>query len=182
MAVNIFEGARRIAIVLGALWALGCGAAIIWFSPYLRLDYEASQPGTRPIRVAANYCTSTERPIAVVNPAGHRITGSICFRTEWNGQEAVVPYEVRGAGVVSAGPNTPEVQSYATRVRDSLNVSASELEALDREWSDRWWENAKMWFEVGAGGLVLGWLFISLIGWIVRGFLGIPSGRDSRVS
>jgi len=30
------------------------------------------------------------------------------------------------------------------------------------------------------GGLAFGWVFMAVMGWVVRGFLGVPTGADER--
>ncbi|CAN5858733.1 hypothetical protein BH11PSE8_BH11PSE8_26940 [soil metagenome] len=73
-----------------------------------------------------------------------------------------------------------DVTSYAQGVGAGFAMSAEDArEAEKRLWDARlrqWKEAAQVMF----GGLVIGWLLIAVVGWIVRGFLGIPRGKDSR--
>jgi hypothetical protein len=38
----------------------------------------------------------------------------------------------------------------------------------------------KAFFELFGGGLVFIWAFTWIVGWITRGFMGIPRGQDSK--
>jgi hypothetical protein len=50
--------------------------------------------------------------------------------------------------------------------------------------NDKWWESWRSTYGQGLavmlGGLLALWIFSMSMGWIVRGFLGIPRGMDSR--
>lgn len=51
MAVNIFEGARRIAKVVAAIWALGVCAWVWMQEPDIGLVYIVTPPDFNPIRI-----------------------------------------------------------------------------------------------------------------------------------
>lgn len=50
--------------------------------------------------------------------------------------------------------------------------------------NDKWWESWRSTYGQGLaamlGGVIALWIFSLAMGWIVRGFLGIPLGRDSK--
>ena len=46
---------------------------------------------------------------------------------------------------------------------------------VQRKLFDQW----KTALQFLVGGLVIGWVLVSSIGWIVRGFLGVPRGKDA---
>ena len=75
-----------------------------------------------------------------------------------------------------------EVTSYAEGVGAAFALSADEAkDAEKRLWDARlrqWKEAAQVMF----GGLAIGWLVVACIGWIARGFLGIPRGKDERAA
>lgn len=48
MAVNMFEGARRIALAIGATWTLGCVAYAVLQKPYAPLFFSVESPGSEP--------------------------------------------------------------------------------------------------------------------------------------
>lgn len=49
MSVKVFEGARRIALAVGVLWALGCLAYAVFSEPYVSLTYAVQSYGAQPI-------------------------------------------------------------------------------------------------------------------------------------
>lgn len=63
---------------------------------------------------------------------------------------------------------------------DSLKISKEE----DRRLKDKWWESWRSAYSEKfgkmLGGLIALWSFSVAMGWIVRGFLGISRGMDSR--
>jgi hypothetical protein len=70
--------------------------------------------------------------------------------------------------------------AYTARVKESFSLPQADEEWIDRQW---WFEYFKK-FGVGAlgaiGGLIFLWAFTWAVGWIVRGFAGIPRGVDKR--
>jgi hypothetical protein len=50
--------------------------------------------------------------------------------------------------------------------------------------NQKWWESWRSAYGQGLavmlGGLIALWIFSLAMGWIVRGFLGIPLQRDTR--
>lgn len=76
--------------------------------------------------------------------------------------------------------DTPEVIEYTERVAKSFRLSAQDdvwvKDQYRRERLDQFIEAGK-WLVVG---LLVFWMATFVIGWIVRGFLGIPSGFDRK--
>ena len=71
-----------------------------------------------------------------------------------------------------------EVTSYTNKVTDSFNLSKADEEWADNEvWAARW-DKIKDYVLYIVGGLAFIWMFSWIVGWIVRGFFGIPSGHD----
>ena len=73
-----------------------------------------------------------------------------------------------------------EVSKYTRKVTERLTVGANDMEGLEALRSHALFEQWKLALQVLVGGLVFGWLLMAATGWIVRGFLGIPRGADSR--
>ena len=53
MKVNVFRGARRISVLLGAVWVIGCVGSIAFAKPSLFLMYEVTSFGSVP-KLASN--------------------------------------------------------------------------------------------------------------------------------
>lgn len=63
-----------------------------------------------------------------------------------------------------------------------ISLSDESLKIINSEISSRVAQH--LWETIGGtlAGVGVGWIFVWCIGWIVRGFLGIPRGQDYRVS
>jgi len=77
-------------------------------------------------------------------------------------------------------PYSTEVSVYTQRVADGFSLTRQSQETAA---SQLWQARLRHWkesFQVLVVGLLLGWALTALIGWIARGFLGIPRGKDHR--
>ena len=80
-----------------------------------------------------------------------------------------------------AGEFDSKVRSYMDEVAAAFRLQSSDLERLEKAKWQKLWEQWKLALQVLFGGLFVGWVLVAVVGWVVRGFLGIPRGRDSRV-
>lgn len=73
-----------------------------------------------------------------------------------------------------------EVRTYAGRVAAGFALSNDDSKEAERRlWSARV-EQWKQAAQVMLVGLIVGWGLVALVGWVVRGFMGIPRGADRR--
>ena len=65
-----------------------------------------------------------------------------------------------------------------------MEFTATEQEILWIE--SRVWPTRRKHFQEGGSAILIGlltlWIVVAVIGWVVRGFLGVPRGSDQRVS
>lgn len=247
MRVNMFEGARRISLVIGALWVLGCLAYAVFSSPYASVTYAISWPGARATLAQSCGDEDAHEFMPASLPNGDSIYLTLCFTAHKSDDgRMLVPYKVmprpaaqdggqaaqpaklvddnasfkltkgmtvddiyqalrdadaKGdakrakeiAAVIDSLPAAvrtqrywmnerfnADVREYTTAAAKQFRLSSEGMaEAQERVSSARYkvWQQAGIALVCGIGG---GWLFIACIGWIVRGFLGIPRGQDSR--
>lgn len=101
-------------------------------------------------------------------------------------------YDVEGArkvgisddemlAVVNEGIDASLIEQAKSKV-----IKEFRLPKVDEEWVDsQWWSGRRQDLENALILLVGGWVFIGattwVVGWIMRGFLGIPLGQDRRV-
>lgn len=74
----------------------------------------------------------------------------------------------------------PEVAAYTNAVAAKFTLPAegvSEADALIRNARMGQWKNVALGIAIG---LAVGWALVFITGWIVRGFFGIPRGKDFR--
>ncbi|MHB1076399.1 hypothetical protein [Thiobacillus sp.] len=182
MRLNIFEGARRIAMLIGGVWAIGCISYAIFNEPYVVLSYEVSSLGAKPELVENCSPDSASEYIAYV--PGSDASIDLCFAASRadNGM-MLIPYAPAADGKVwMAEEYSTEVRNYTRSVRQSFQLDTVGIKAAGEKRSaarrEQWADAAKALFL----GLIAGWILVVAIGWIVRGFLGIAHGRDARPS
>jgi hypothetical protein len=97
------------------------------------------------------------------------------------GNAHLIPYKIDEQGMIwGAASYSSEISDYERKLEDRFKLSVNDEERLKKEISQRYHEN---WMS-GLGYLVVGLAIFAgvvwAIGWIVRGFLGIPHGMDRR--
>lgn len=230
MAVNMFEGARRIALAIGAAWTLGCVAYAVLQKPYAPLFFSVESPGSEPKPVEQCGTDDAREYISREFEPGTPISVTLCFAAHRadNGRMLIpyarvtsvelpdgrilqnVPLNITQAELLAklkangidisrlAGTSGPsweplwrthwnmgepystEVSVYTQRVADGFSLTRQSQETAA---SQLWQARLRHWkesFQVLVVGLLLGWALTALIGWIARGFLGIPRGKDHR--
>lgn len=224
MAINVFEGARRIALAIGVMWALGCLAYAVFSEPYISLTYAVQRYGAAP--VAADECElrNATKHITLDAPTGEQVPVKLCFIADRadNGNYLIPYREVvsasnpeaarvyaarkealrRGAQADAARltevllkmpvdrsePRTVwmadeynnDVRAYMDDVAAGFRLRPSDVERLQQVKRQKRWEQWKQALQVLFGGVLVGWVLTAGIGWIARGFMGIPRGQDRR--
>jgi hypothetical protein len=179
---NVFEGSRRIALLIKVLWAIGALAVGWTTSPYVSMKFSTSNPDANFVqsdncRIGKDAVRFISRPI----DDGRTVSIELCFKAlrAESGAE-VVPYKVESARWWGNGPYTPDVTAYADARADTFKLPEANRRAAEEEWSSERTENIRNGVLFAIGGWVVLSLLQMLIGWIVRGFFGIPWGQDGR--
>lgn len=197
---NVFEGARRISLSIKVLWVL-CFAALLYIqtghmqtqqTPSVTLIYKTEGPHA-PFE-PADYCgiNDAEKVTDVILDAEKTASITLCFEAQkFEDGRILVPYSDEEGKWWGGEKDSIDVSKYARRRSvqfvlpqkgkvEALNLWEKQVTRLRREW---WSELLKI-VGISVAGGIGGWLTISIItkviGWIVRGFLGIPSGQDTR--
>jgi hypothetical protein len=186
MKINIFEGARRISLLLQGVWVVGCIAVAVFNDPSATLDYETRGPSMPFVESASSSCSSPDAEETIYKyklKNSSTIHIDICFKAQSFPESGMlVPYKVDDkSGLwwggtwysddVSRYTTAPEVQFVLPKEHEDAAISKARKARLEKIWS-------------GILYAAIGWFVIFLvsavIGWIVRGFFGIPSGKDLR--
>lgn len=227
MAINIFEGARRIAKLVALVWVLGIGAFILMQGePDITGIYyiSVSDKGLGAVHPSCRYQNHFRQDnIRVKTRRGTEADVTLCFPPETKEFLVTVPsgdkYAVTAPVVatekevmayvqseeaefeqrykqersVIAPPvskklreqwrNAPiilnwEAKFFAEHIQKTLVLSPVDEEWIENQWWSKRWEQARQGLLIGAAGVMLLWGGAWAIGWIVRGFLGIPRGQD----
>lgn len=188
MQINVFEGARRISFLLSALAVV----VAIWLAassdPLVTANYRIYQPGT-PIVSAGPDCHeqgSTEVYLKTTTPKSRKVWVNVCLMAEQLAMDdgtakSFIPLPPGTNGKPSwAYAGSEAVAQYKERIKRSFVLPADEGQKLDTQFEVK---RRKEWRDISvglAGTLLVFWLGVAAVGWIVRGFAGIPRGQDSR--
>ncbi len=185
--VNIFEGARRIALLLGI------GAAVVTVlvafneDAYYHAQYSLAAPNA-PFKKNDGDCQGEGRTMYFDHKtsSGKEVRVSICLETMTfknnNGEESeLIPYKIDADGMTwGASTYSTEISNYETQVQERFTMTVTDeldsIEDAEKKWRTDFAET--MGYLVVS--LAVFGAFVMAIGWIVRGFLGIPRGMDKR--
>lgn len=186
MAINVFEGSRRIVKLLLGICFFAVAAGFLSDNP-VRIPVYVDVPnvGVTPIPVEElrdcdppNYRPGSW-PIKRTKQ-GTTYSLRLCFRAnnDWEGGKVFVPFVWTDGQTYGDTYTSMNIYSYANKFASEFEAD----EALETEINGRYWP--ELFKQVGRAVFVallacLGlWLCAKIIGWVVRGFFGIPRGKD----
>jgi hypothetical protein len=212
MRVNLFEGSRRIGMLFGVLWIVGC----VWYglslTPSLRLTYEVRWPGTAPLLVDNCLANAAYESTTRKTADGDRVLIRLCFSAAKADSDrrfipdyAALARKHGGRFTIERGPDFTAAEDewvipYALAEDGKARMAGAQYEAVRRYMEsvansfvldEHGLERARRVAVVEQlkhtlltlfGGLAFGWVFMAITGWVVRGFLGIPRGEDERTT
>lgn len=187
MAINIFEGARRIALLLGVGVAVITVLVAFNRDAYYQAHYSLAAPNA-PLRKTDGGCPSEGRSIYFDHKtsSGKEVRVTVCLEpmtfTNKNKEEAeLIPYKTDTDGMTwGARPYSTEISTYETQVKKRFTMTATDEEIFIKEAARQWRTQFAEAVIYLAAGLAIFGVVVWAIGWIVRGFLGIPRGMDKR--
>lgn len=171
-------------MLLAALAAIIVLIAAATSNPYLSVDYRVSGPGSALNRTDAPCPTeAAETYFLATTPKGRSFRIHLCLLTMPFGEnhQQLVPYKIDQAGMVWGNtPYSDEVRTYESNLEAHFASLNSDTQWADDEISRRYRKNFLQSVGYLAFGLGIFWVIVWAIGWIVRGFAGIPLGKDTR--
>jgi hypothetical protein len=182
MKINVFEGARRILRLLQAVWVLGA-IVVSWNqTPYVSLTYSTAAPSA-PF-VPAEDCRSNDRTEHLY---GRKLDGektasvTLCFTAqEFPNGSMLIPYTEKDGQVWGNGEYSNEVMNYTKARAERFDLPDEGRKRALEQWNRRRTDQLKEAALFTIGGVVCLSILSAIIGWIVRGFFGIPRGQDRR--
>jgi hypothetical protein len=185
MNVNIFEGARRIQFLL----LLAVGALGVWLawetSSGLERNYDVVLDRNGAISFQGiQECRAEDstRYYSQQLKSGAWIRGDLCYRTfVAQSGERVVLNRIDQQGRQWGAPiYSSETMDLQRRADDAFTVPTQDLPRINKDIRKKLWKSRVQ--ILGYTVITMGalWLVGLILGWIVRGFLGIPNGRDRR--
>lgn len=184
MTFNIFEGARRIALLVASIAIVGTLIALITYDPYVSAQFSIAHPNGAFVRMTescpagggSHYFTSK-------TSAGESVSINLCLLPMSFGEDKVslIPYKIDEQGMLwGAASYSSEVSDYERKLENRFNLPASDEETLKKQISEHYRDNWMSGLAYLAVGLAIFAGVVWATGWIVRGFLGIPRGMDRR--
>ena len=186
MKINIFSGARRLALVLAALAALLALGITAFNEPYVSLNYTVAAPNAPFVRTEED-CPDkgAQHFITASAPQGKSVSVALCLLPTTFGEDnaELIPYKIDSKGMIwGAEEYSSEVFAYEKELERRFRLSPSDLAAIESERSAKYWQQWRETLLYLAIGLAAFWLLVAAVGWIVRGFVGIPFGKDSNLA
>jgi hypothetical protein len=187
MRVNIFSGARRIALVVAI--AATAGASLLAWNvnePYLSMTYSIDVFGS--VAQPSTGCGADDgrKYFRALSSAKHDVSIDLCFApTIVSSGASMIAYRKSKdhEGYLDVDNKwSPGVTAYMDSVARAFELPADAAEKADDEWRQQSNEQIKWTLVTAAVAAFSVWLATKIIGWIVRGFLAIPMGNDFRES
>ena len=184
MAVNVFEGARRITKIIIGLWLLAF-VALYFTNPHpVEAVFDVSGPSSAPSLSLDDECGQRDHrqyDYSRSTPRGTEYAVLLCFKEQqFNDGRMLIPYRGADGMVYGDEPFSMAVTLYTQNFVDTWAVNDAALAWIDGE---RWavgWDYSKFAAPWAFGGVVVIMVFSTVVGWVVRGFMGVPTGRDHR--
>jgi hypothetical protein len=180
MKINAFEGARRIAILIGAIGTV-TAIGIAWNSePFLYFNYQVNGPGLPPFKVETCGSDGRNEYFDRMTPKRRKLNIELCFPpSRSDSGQMLIPYKTTNDGKWWMGEEySSEVASYVSSVASNFELPPADGAEADKLFAqkkfDNRWDSVKYSFL----GVCCLWLITALVGWIVRGFCGIHYGKD----
>ncbi len=186
MKINVFEGARRIAWIAKTLVVLGALYFGISSEPYLKLVYETYGPDDEFVYAKDQDCDLTQdayEDIKQTSNNAEEIKVQLCFRNHiFPNGDKLIPYLKEKGSTWGRPKYSTEVMQYTSLRAKQFILPADAKEKYNNLWWKEKFDNTWDGIKTAFAGYLLISLFTFAIGWIVRGFVGIPTGKDSRNS
>jgi hypothetical protein len=200
MAFNIFEGARRISKIVAAIWIIGwiVGAYYTYESvkPTVNVTYKITGFKETPIRIMEE-CSpdSIMNYVDMKTKSGTKVLVKLCREKPRISELMALAKNLEEEGdiklagraldkiynlFISKKPNSTEIaQLEAALAKADANGDTDEA-WIDNQGKSLVQKQIGREAMVAIGSILFLWVFTWAIGWIVRGFMGIPKGQDNK--
>lgn len=181
MRFNIFSGARRIAILLAALATIATIYNAATFKPFVDIHYDviAAKPMIRTEAICSQDSHSHHFLYDVKGIGNVHV--NFCLLWVESDGERFIPFQSEdGHEWFAAESGNTDLQKYAEKLETRFVIPTADITYLIDEHSKGFWDFALNSLGIWALGMAAFFALLWCIGWIVRGFMGIPIGSDSR--
>jgi len=182
MGMNVFEGARRIAFLVKVVWVMCVAAVAYSIPPAVTVKFVTTDPrgGFAMTEAECDLRTDAVEWVTRWIDSDRWVTAELCFKAQdfASSDRPLVPYKIDRDGSWGNSPHSRQVAEYTDARAERFTLTAANSDAARAAWDAA--RSRHLWYAVLFA--IGGWVAISLaqavIGWIVRGFVGIPLGHD----
>jgi hypothetical protein len=182
--MNIFEGARRISFLITGLIAIGFAIAGFDISPTVNITYDITI-ASEPVSNMSNQCVDADGAYDTslrTTKKGTDYLLRLCFLPAvFDDGEKLVPYKIDADNLIwGARSYSAEVVEYTKKTIKDFSISEADEASIDNQWLPLYLDELLKGFFAFFLTVACFWVFVIAVGWIVRGFMGIPRGRDKK--
>ncbi|WP_433848162.1 hypothetical protein [Acinetobacter proteolyticus] len=181
--MNIFEGSRRISYIIGVLAVFGTIIYAINYKPYISAKYSITNPNGEFIKMETECPEAGGRTFfSTSSKEGATIYIDLCMLPlEFENNNMLVPYKIDEENMLwGAEAYSKEITSYGKELEARFILPNRDNISFEKETSKLYWANWIDSLKFLALFLVLFYGLVWVVGWIVRGFMGIPQGQDRK--
>lgn len=181
MRLNVFEGFRRLLRITQFLWFFGVFGVGLSTLPVRHATYVTFSP-LAPLTLTMQRCSFEARSVYVGEVSAHstRVALSLCFEAQrFSNGRMLIPYKV-DSGIWGDERYSRDVEAYVEARRAGFAIPLSDMPQITSMWHDALWKHIYSVTAFLVTGILALELFAWVVGWVARGFLGIPRGQDSR--
>ena len=181
MKINVFEGGRRISRLLQIVWVIGCIVVFWTQTPSVSLIFETDGPSAPFVETDKCHAGGAEQYHGAYSLAyNEEVYVTLCFKARpFSNGSMLVPYKQDGGQWWGGEPYSTEVINYKRYRSEQFTLSGEARQNALKEWGNQ--RRSQFWKYLEAA--FTGWLAIvvvsAVLGWLARGFLSIPKGRDT---
>ncbi|MBM3362155.1 MAG: hypothetical protein FJY42_05725 [Betaproteobacteria bacterium] len=183
MRFNPFSGARRLSALLALVVAVGTLISLAVNDPTVSATYTIARPDGQFEKAEECPSSAGRHYFSRNTQSGKYVSVTLCLLTVEAGQDKLeyIPYKVDDKGVRWAAlPPSTEVSEYKRRLERRFELPPDDAKQLDGEISKRYRDDWITGLGYLAAGLIGFAVFVWAVGWVVRGFMGVPQGSDYR--
>lgn len=181
--MNIFEGSRRIAYSLAAAVSAIALFYTATHEPFLSERYLVSSPNS-PFERTTKQCPndSGSHSFARETDSGKSVYITLCLLPMPFGEdrELLIPYKELNGELYGAASYSREVDIYEKELEGRFSFSDADNDRIKKEISSEYWRNWMSNMRILGICLAVFAGLVYLVGWITRGFMGIPRGMDKK--
>lgn len=188
--MNIFEGSRRVVKLISVAIVVGFGIAAFFVDPGVNIEYMVRSPNSMPQRIDSGNCPTGSGVEYTYPRTRNNIEAymKFCFAPQTfkltTGKEVhLIPFEYdeKTKKTSADWPVSSEVKIYQDKLSKSFVMPIEDELWVDDKFRSLVIKELRNGFIAMIISLAILWAFTIAVGWIVRGFMGIPRGQDATI-